>query len=75
MTEISTTWILGHLPLKFVSKSPNDPFCRFLPQNASKTDFNDNMSSYSDGGALSRHFEYAGARARAMKAKSEASEK
>ena len=40
-----------------------------------KNDFNDNMSSYSDGGTLSRYFEYAGARARAIEAKSEASEK
>ena len=31
MTEISTTWILGHFPLKFQGKCPNDEKCRFWP--------------------------------------------
>ena len=71
MAEISTTWILGHFPLKFVS----NPYCRFFALKSFKTCYNDNMRLYSDRGTLSRHFEYAGAHARAIEAKSEASGK
>ena len=64
-----------HLPLNFAGKSPNEPILSFFALKRFKTCHDDNMSSYSDRGALSRHFEHAGVRVRAIEAKSEASVK